>query len=83
MARKKPPRNDVVPPVVPYNAQWGTNAVAEILQANPSTVVRWTKVMGLKFFRTPGGHRRFDMTHLDAFLRHHDMPVPYELTSRP
>lgn len=83
MSRKAPPPTDATPPVVPYNAQWGSNAVARLLQVNPSTLVRWTKCMGLPFFRTPGGHRRFDMTEVDAFLRQYDMPIPFELTKRP
>lgn len=67
---------------IPEHAIWGTHAIAELLCFNPSTVKRWTTELGLPCYKTPGGHRRVHMKDLDAWLRAHEMPVPFTLVKR-
>lgn len=45
-----------------------SGAVAEIFGVSPDTVCRWAEAGKLKFFRTPGGHFRFQRADVDAFL---------------
>jgi excisionase family DNA binding protein len=42
--------------------------VAQILGVSPGTVRRWTDRGYLKFYVTPGGHRRYSKTDVDEFL---------------
>ena len=56
-----------------------SHEVGDILQVNPSSIVKWINEGALHAFRTPGGHRRITATELVRFARHHGMPVPEEL----
>jgi len=56
-----------------------SHEVAALVRVSPSAVLRWIDQGLLKAFRTPGGHRRVDLSVLVAFLRTHRMPVPKEL----
>jgi CheY-like chemotaxis protein len=56
-----------------------SHQVGDILQVNPSSVVKWINDGILNAFRTPGGHRRVSATELVRFAQHHGMPIPDEL----
>ncbi len=56
-----------------------SHEVANLLQASPSSVLKWIEQGKLKAFRTPGGHRRVASDELVGFLRAHQLPVPPEL----
>lgn len=43
--------------------------VAAIFRVDPKTVTRWAASGRLKSIRTPGGHRRFRKSAVDAMLR--------------
>src|SRR5438105_3853652 len=58
---------------------YSSHEVGSLLQANPSTVIRWIDSGQLRAYRTPGGHRRVRERDLVAFLRQFDMPIPAEL----
>jgi CheY-like chemotaxis protein len=58
-----------------------SHQVGDILQVNPSSVVKWINDGILDAFRTPGGHRRVAASELVRFARYHGMPVPDELRS--
>jgi excisionase family DNA binding protein len=60
---------------------YSSHEVGTLLQANPSTVIRWIDQGQLKAYRTPGGHRRVRKRDLLAFLKSYDMPIPAELTA--
>ena len=49
--------------------------VAKILKVNTSSVKRWADEGKLPCFRTPGGHRRFDRVHVEAFQRNNQKQV--------
>ncbi len=57
--------------------------VASMLEVDPGSVANWIDSGLLKAHRTPGGHRRVAVGHLQDFLREHDMPTPPQLESRP
>jgi CheY-like chemotaxis protein len=56
-----------------------SHQVGNLLQVNPSSVVKWINDGLLQAFRTPGGHRRVAAVELVRFAQHHGMPVPEEL----
>lgn len=56
-----------------------SHQVGELLQINPSSVVKWVNEGLLPAYRTPGGHRRIKTTDLLAFLRSHSMYIPQAL----
>jgi len=58
---------------------FSSHEVGALLQANPSTVIRWIDGGQLNAYRTPGGHRRVRERDLVAFLRTYGMPIPSEL----
>lgn len=45
-----------------------TNEVARLAGVGPTAVKRWTDAGLLRCVRTPGGHRRFPRTEVEAFL---------------
>lgn len=45
-----------------------TKAVAEVLGVSEATVKRWSDAGTLRCFRTPGGHRKFRLRDVKAFL---------------
>lgn len=45
-----------------------TRAVAEVLGVSEATVKRWSDAGTLRCFRTPGGHRKFRLRDVKAFL---------------
>jgi hypothetical protein len=53
--------------------------VAKAFRVNPKTVTRWSKrkVDGLPSIKTPGGHRRYRKSHLDALLRGEQAPSDF------
>jgi excisionase family DNA binding protein len=58
---------------------FSSHEVSSLLQANPSTVIRWIDNGQLRAYRTPGGHRRIRERDLVVFLRTFNMPIPSEL----
>lgn len=56
-----------------------SHEVGELLQINPSSVVKWVNDGLLPAYRTPGGHRRIKPGDLVNFLRGHGMYVPAKL----
>jgi excisionase family DNA binding protein len=53
-----------------------TKAVAEVLGVSEATVKRWSDAGTLRCFRTPGGHRKFRLRDVKAFLSdQHDTDV--------
>ncbi|HTN50867.1 MAG TPA: helix-turn-helix domain-containing protein [Anaeromyxobacter sp.] len=57
-----------------------TFEAARLLGVSLPTVVNWIKARRIKAHRTPGGHRRIDRADLAAFMLHHGMPIPEELS---
>jgi len=55
--------------------------VANLLQVDRSSIVKWANDGKLATYRTPGGHRRIRQADLVAFLHTHGMYVPPELAS--
>lgn len=54
-----------------------TRAVAEVLGVSEATVKRWSDAGTLRCFRTPGGHRKFRLRDVKAFLADQDgQPEP-------
>jgi excisionase family DNA binding protein len=49
-----------------------TKAVAEVLGVSEATVKRWSDAGTLRCFRTPGGHRKFRLRDVKAFLSDRD-----------
>lgn len=49
-----------------------TKAVAEVLGVSEATVKRWSDAGTLRCFRTPGGHRKFRLRDVKAFLSDHE-----------
>lgn len=43
--------------------------VAERFGVDPKTVTRWAKRGRIKFITTPGGHRRYLKTDIDAYFK--------------
>lgn len=43
--------------------------VAEVFRVDPKTVTRWAAAGRLSSIRTPGGHRRFRKSEVEALLR--------------
>ena len=46
-----------------------TGEVAKMFSVDPKTVGRWSKIGKFTDYRTPGGHRRYDMAEVLAFLQ--------------
>jgi excisionase family DNA binding protein len=46
-----------------------TGEVAKMFSVDPKTVARWSKTGKFTEYRTPGGHRRYDMAEVLAFLQ--------------
>lgn len=64
-----------------------TTAVAAMLKVNESTVKRWTDKGSLKCIKTPGGHRKYKMKDVVAFMDTFsydvtDLMVPAERAAR-
>lgn len=57
--------------------------VASLLQVNRSSVNNWIREGYLPAFRTPGGHRRVQVSDLLTFLAAKAMPIPAVLRPRP
>ena len=53
------------------NSALSSREVAQILKVNPSSVKRWADEGKLPCFRTPGGHRRFERSHVESFRQNH------------
>lgn len=45
-----------------------TGEVATIFRVDPKTVARWAKAGKLSFVRTPGGHRRYKASEVNALF---------------
>jgi excisionase family DNA binding protein len=56
-----------------------THQVAQLLGAEPSSVIRWYDKGILTGWRTPGGHRRIRASSVRAYLRSKNIPIPVEL----
>ncbi|MHB1845477.1 MAG: response regulator [Deltaproteobacteria bacterium] len=68
-----------VPTPRPPPKYFTSHQVGDLLQVNPSSIVKWINDGILFAFRTPGGHRRVAADEVVRFARHHGMPVPDEL----
>jgi CheY-like chemotaxis protein len=71
--------NEAISGITPVARYYTSHQVGNLLQVNPSSVVKWINDGLLHAFRTPGGHRRVAATELVRFAQHHGMPVPDEL----
>lgn len=60
-----------------------THQVAELLGAEPSSVIRWFDKGILKGWRTPGGHRRIRASSVVAYLVAKGMEIPDALQRVP
>ncbi|CAN5524949.1 HTH-type transcriptional repressor CarH [soil metagenome] len=58
-----------------------TRAVAEVLGVSEATVKRWSDAGTLRCFRTPGGHRKFRLRDVNAFLLDNEDSVRVEARS--
>lgn len=47
---------------------WTPGEVARLFRVDPKTVTRWAKDGKLSAITTPGGHRRFRWSAIQAFL---------------
>lgn len=55
--------------------------VARLLQVDATSIINWSKKGYLRYYRTPGGHRRIKAGDVVAFVRSRNMPVPAELAA--
>jgi excisionase family DNA binding protein len=56
---------------VDSEATWYTTGdVARLLGVTDRTIVNWERAGLLRAFTTPGGHRRFRASDVEAFLEH-------------
>ncbi len=60
-----------------------TRAVAEVLGVSEATVKRWSDAGTLRCFRTPGGHRKFRLRDVKAFLLDNEDAVRVAATPAP
>ena len=58
-----------------------SHGVGELMQVDPSSVVKWVNDGILPSYRTPGGHRRIRASDLLAFIRKTGGYVPPELNA--
>lgn len=58
-----------------------TTAVARLLKVAVGSIVNWIDKGDLKAGRTPGGHRRIEVSDLIEFLARQNLPIPPELTA--
>jgi excisionase family DNA binding protein len=57
------------PPATTETADLLTPAeIARALRVDPKTVTRWAKTGKITSIRTPGGHRRYYRSEVEAFL---------------
>lgn len=66
-------------PISP-NRLFTSHEAGALLQMDPSSIVKWVNDGKLPAYKTPGGHRRIRAEDLLAFLRHHSMFIPSELS---
>ena len=59
--------------------QLTSHGLGELIQMDPSSVVKWVNDGKLKSYRTPGGHRRILVRDARAFLQEHGMFIPAKL----
>ncbi len=55
--------------------------VAKLLQVDATSIINWSKKGYLKYYRTPGGHRRIKAGDVVDFVRSRNMPVPHALAA--
>ncbi|MBI4052237.1 MAG: response regulator [Elusimicrobia bacterium] len=60
----------------------GTYDIARICHVTPPTVGRWIEEGKLPSFTTGGGHRRVWTSDLLAFLKIHNIPIPFEFSAQ-
>lgn len=53
-----------------------SHEVAKLLKANATSINKWADDGKIKSYRTPGGHRRFALGSVAAFVEAYQMPVP-------
>jgi excisionase family DNA binding protein len=58
-------------PLSMRTAALSSTEAARILKVNTSSVKRWADEGKLPCFRTPGGHRRFERSHVEQFRQDH------------
>ncbi len=57
--------------------QWLTlGEASQVLGIHPTTLREWTDAGMIQSFRTPGGHRRFDLHDLQTFLKQRRLVSP-------
>ena len=57
-----------MPPDITPTKLIGISKAAKILGVHPLTLRNWTEQGHIAYYKTPGGHRRFKMEDLEAFL---------------
>ena len=55
--------------IKPENRLLTPAEVAAMLRVDPKTVTRWARGGKLSSIRTPGGHRRYSESEIQAFLQ--------------
>ncbi len=60
---------------------YSTREVAQLWNLSESTIKRWTDTGKLECHRTPGGHRRFQLKHIQDFQARHRFEATGLLTS--
>ncbi len=59
-----------MPRVLEMDSQWLTlSQASQLLGVHPTTLREWVNARIIPSFRTPGGHRRFDLRDLQEFLQ--------------
>ena len=53
---------------MPHSDLLSSGDVASLFGVDSSTVIRWADEGKLPFFKTPGGHFRFQRSDVEAFL---------------
>lgn len=49
---------------------------SQYCSVSPKTIINWIDAGHIKAYRTPGGHRRINLTDLEAFMSRQGIPIP-------
>jgi len=66
----------VIPHLKTFVDTLSTRQLAELLAVSEATVKRWADAEIIRCFRTPGGHRKFRVEDVTAFLRQYNYATP-------
>lgn len=60
---------------VPDEKVYSSHDVAKMLKVNPTSVNKWAAEGKITCYVTPGGHRRFSRSSVEAFAKTFSMPL--------